>query len=116
MVLPSGAVTVAMYDVARLTAAKFVMVTVMPRGLLLHVRLPFAVAGAGTEYVPTAIEPPVFAVNVAYASPGAPSTKATATGTASRRRRGTSRTGETRGAAEAEAGWATFTGGFLSGG
>lgn len=65
VVLPSGAVRVAIYEVALLTAAKLVMLTVMPRGLLLHVRLPFAVVGAGMEYVPTASVPPVFAVKVA---------------------------------------------------
>ena len=65
VVLPSGAVRVAMYDVALLTAAKLVMLMVIPRGLLLHVRLPVADAGAGIEYVPTTSEPPVFAVKVA---------------------------------------------------
>ncbi|MCB5273922.1 hypothetical protein BJG92_01448 [Arthrobacter sp. SO5] len=64
-VLPSGAVTVAMYDVALLTAAKLVMLAVAPRGPLLQVPEPVAVAGAGIEYVPTAIDEPVFAVKVA---------------------------------------------------
>ena len=111
-VLPSGAVTVAMYDVALMTAAKLVMLMVMPLGLpLLHVRLPVAVAGAGIEYVPTASDPPVVAVNVAYARPGAPSTRATAAGTARRRRSRDSRTRGSR-AAVADVGWVAFTGAF----